>query len=224
MTDTPMTPERLPFFQPGHLYAARMGWPEGRERFRFLCESVTTDARTGQLVAYGQHGRLRTADSQWIWTPNPRTHDDWKGGAWTDITDWTSLLAEVDRLRKALSDATGQVAELEDDLGKAAAEAAALRQRLHEAAMARVWTNEDGKKFVFADDLKGPLLGKAAPVDEAAELAEGQAELEAMRRERPAPCRVPDSPDCTCPSPERLLARDELKRVLRGHLFGGGAP
>ncbi|WP_228994355.1 hypothetical protein [Streptomyces sp. DH8] len=109
------------------------------------------------------------------------------------------LLAEVDRLRKALSDATGQVAELEDDLGKAAAEAAALRQRLHEAAMARVWTNEDGKKFVFADDLKKPLLGKTAPVDEAAELAEGAAELEAMRR-------VPDSPDCTWPlTPEQAL-------------------
>ncbi|WP_405187326.1 hypothetical protein OG582_40530 (plasmid) [Streptomyces anulatus] len=41
----------------------------------------------------------------------------------------------------------------------------------------------------------------AAPVDEAAELAEGAAELEAMRREHPAPCRVPDSPDCTCPAP-----------------------
>ncbi|MFD3740496.1 hypothetical protein [Streptomyces sp. NPDC058629] len=107
MTDTPMTPDRLPFFQPGHLYAARMGWPEGRERFRFLCESITTDVGTGQLVAYGQHGRLRTADSQWIWTPNPRTHDDWKGGAWTDITDWAYLLAEVDRLR-------ARVAELEE--------------------------------------------------------------------------------------------------------------
>ncbi|MDX5526139.1 hypothetical protein PV677_36330 [Streptomyces sp. DE06-01C] len=39
----------------------------------------------------------------------------------------------------------------------------------------------------------------AAPVDEAAEMAEAEAELEAMRREHPAPCRVPDSPDCTCP-------------------------
>jgi len=35
----------------------------------------------------------------------------------------------------------------------------ALQQRLHEAAMAKVWTNEDGKKFVFVDDLTGPLLG-----------------------------------------------------------------
>ncbi|MYX67379.1 hypothetical protein K388_05562 [Streptomyces sp. KhCrAH-43] len=68
------------------------------------------------------------------------------------------LLAEVDRLRAALSEATDQVAELESDLGGATAESAALKQRLHEAAMARVWTNEDGKKFVFVDDIKGPLL------------------------------------------------------------------
>lgn len=40
------------------------------------------------------------------------------------------------------------------------------------------------------------------PVDEAAELAEGQAGLEDIRREHPAPCRVPDSPDCTCPTAE----------------------
>ncbi|MCX4606776.1 hypothetical protein OG402_40845 [Streptomyces anulatus] len=49
----------------------------------------------------------------------------------------------------------------------------------------------------------------AAPVDEAAELAEGAAELEAMRREHPAPCRVPDSPDCTCPvTPDQALRID----------------
>ncbi|MET4670811.1 hypothetical protein [Streptomyces sp. PvR018] len=41
---------------------------------------------------------------------------------------------EVDRLRKALSDATGQVAELEDGLGQASAENAALRERIREAA------------------------------------------------------------------------------------------
>lgn len=81
---------RPSFFQPGHLYAARVGWPDGRERFRFRCESVTTDPETGQPRALGQHGRLRTADGAWIWTPNPRTFDDWRGGAWTDITDEAS--------------------------------------------------------------------------------------------------------------------------------------
>ncbi|MFF8299556.1 hypothetical protein ACF07M_29910 [Streptomyces globisporus] len=44
----------------------------------------------------------------------------------------------------------------------------------------------------------------AAPVDEAVEMAEAEAELAAMRREHPDPCRVPDSPDCTCPAEPSL--------------------
>lgn len=75
------------FFEPGHTYAARVGWPGGRERFRFICESVATDPDTGKPRALGKHGRRGTADGEWIWTPNPRTYDDWRGGAWTDITD-----------------------------------------------------------------------------------------------------------------------------------------
>jgi hypothetical protein len=75
------------FFQPDHTYAARVGRPGGRERFRFLCESVTTDPETGNPRALGQHGRLRTADGEWIWRPNHRTFDDWRGGAWADITE-----------------------------------------------------------------------------------------------------------------------------------------
>jgi hypothetical protein len=31
-------------------------------------------------------------------------------------------------------------------------------RKLHEIAMVKVWTNEDGKRFVFADDLAGILL------------------------------------------------------------------
>jgi hypothetical protein len=76
------------FFETGRIYAARAGWPGGYERFRFYCTEVTTDPRTGEPRAYGWHGRLRTADDAWIWTPNPRTFDDWNsGGTWTDITD-----------------------------------------------------------------------------------------------------------------------------------------
>ncbi|WP_055695809.1 hypothetical protein [Streptomyces prasinopilosus] len=75
------------FFEPGHTYAVRVGRPGGRERFRFYCESVTTDPETGRPHALGQHGRLRTADGEWIWTPNPRTYDDWRSGAWTDVTE-----------------------------------------------------------------------------------------------------------------------------------------
>lgn len=170
------------------------------------------------------------------------------------------LLGEVDRLRTALSDASDQVAGRDDEIGSLSARlhhldrnalpelrreieshkegkarwrrrAEEAEARLHDAAMARVWTNEDGKKFVFADDLKGPLLGtppaegEQAPLrgrdrlnaktvadaeathwkrlgidaPEAAEQAESLSVLDAMRAQHPAPCRVPDSPDCTCP-------------------------
>ena len=35
----------------------------------------------------------------------------------------------------------------------------ALNKRLHDAGMTRVWTNEDGKKFVFLEDIAPALLG-----------------------------------------------------------------
>lgn len=35
----------------------------------------------------------------------------------------------------------------------------ALQRRLHDAAMVKVWKNEDGKRFVFVDDLAPALLG-----------------------------------------------------------------
>ncbi|WP_328313148.1 hypothetical protein OG432_24715 [Streptomyces sp. NBC_00442] len=53
--------------------------------------------------------------------------------------DVPALLAELDRLR------------VERD---------ALKDRLHRAALARTWRNEDGKKFVFVEDIAGPLLGR----------------------------------------------------------------
>lgn len=38
-----------------------------------------------------------------------------------------------------------------------------LKKRLHDAAMTRTWTNEDGKKFVFVEDIAPPLLGTTEP-------------------------------------------------------------
>ncbi|WP_406224998.1 hypothetical protein [Streptomyces anulatus] len=137
------------------------------------------------------------------------------------------LEAEVDRLRKALSDAADQVAELDDELGKASAHTHFLERNTLPDLHRQIERHKDGKarwrKRAETAEAKFAEL-TAAPVDEAVEMAEGEAELEVMRREHPAPCRVPDPPDCTCPSPERLLARDELKKMLRGHLFGGGTP
>lgn len=39
------------------------------------------------------------------------------------------------------------------------AERDALQQRLNQAAMTRTWRNEDGKKFVFVEDIAPALLG-----------------------------------------------------------------
>lgn len=46
-----------------------------------------------------------------------------------------------------------------DRAEKAEPERDALQERLHQAAMAKVWTNEDGKKFVFVEDIAPALLG-----------------------------------------------------------------
>jgi hypothetical protein len=56
---------------------------------------------------------------------------------------------------------------------------------------------------------------RAADQNEAAELAEGRALLDAMRADHPAPCRVPDSPDCTCPVEYGIAVDNEYgQRVL----------
>ncbi|MCW7941607.1 hypothetical protein AAW14_06045 [Streptomyces hygroscopicus] len=57
-------------------------------------------------------------------------------------------------------------AVLEEDVPALLAELAAVRaerdalaKRLHDAAMTRTWRNEDGKKFVFVEDIAPALLG-----------------------------------------------------------------
>ena len=72
-------------------------------------------------------------------------------------------LARAERLRENADFHLGQEMArrqlAEKETAELRARVAELEKRLHAAAMARVWTNEDGKRFVFADDLKGPLLG-----------------------------------------------------------------
>lgn len=154
------------------------------------------------------------------------------------------LLAEVDRLRKALLDTADQVAERDNELGgvhvemdrlrresrhhqdgkarwrsraeKAEARVAeyerpstesernALRQSFAElTAQAREDRDYEGAFNVECDLRKREEQWKRedaanARSTKAVELAEGLAGLDAMRADHPAPCRVPDSPDCTC--------------------------
>ncbi|MFJ6487090.1 hypothetical protein [Streptomyces californicus] len=198
MTDTPMTPDRD---------------PSRREELLFmLLHGGARDAAIAQRVV-----DLALAEAR------------------------AEQKAEVDRLREELSDARAEPAEtvrvmnaLRRPRDTAEARARELEEQErslerstlpdlhrqvehHKVGKAR-WRKRAETAEARVAELKG------TPVSEAVEMAEAEAELEAMRRKHPAPCRVPDSPDCTCPSTERLLAGDELKRAIRGHLFGGGTP
>ena len=83
-----------------------------------------------------------------------------------DDAEYAQAIGERNQSRSMLREACDQIAALESDLGDAMARAAeltcdrdALQKRLHDAAMAKVWTNEDRKKFVFVEDLAPALLG-----------------------------------------------------------------
>ena len=108
-----------------------------------------------------------------------------------------------------------RVAELEG----AVEGAHGLAVRLDEFAENALRVDDRELYTAIASDLRARLA--RASQNEAAELAEGMAGLDAMRADHPAPCRVPDSPDCTCPDGEAPLEEDELRASLRGHLFGG---
>lgn len=75
--------------------------------------------------------------------------------------DVPALVAEVERLRAALRDAAEQVAEADDAVGAAIARAHTAETKLHAVAMVKAWKNEDGKRFVFADELFAAVAGDA---------------------------------------------------------------
>lgn len=51
----------------------------------------------------------------------------------------------------------------QDDNKRLRDENAALQQRLHDAATAKIWKNEDGKKFIFVEDIAPALFGIKRP-------------------------------------------------------------
>lgn len=51
------------------------------------------------------------------------------------------------------------ITPLLDAVSRIAAERDTRQERLHQAALAKVWRNEDGKKFVFVEDIAPALLG-----------------------------------------------------------------
>lgn len=74
--------------------------------------------------------------------------------------------AEIQRLKARVTELEKANAGLDDlriraiDKGdQLRAERDALQDRLHKVALAKVWTNEDGKKFVFVEDIANALYG-----------------------------------------------------------------
>ncbi|MGC5534243.1 hypothetical protein [Streptomyces sp. SR-10] len=188
MTDTPMTPDRLRF-------VVRQLDPKC-----FVVDDTTTalsyDMRATRPAAQKDADRRNEASVERAATraifalksppPDGSAHfqSGWDAGldaaieaAQASVKEpVNALMAEVKRLRAALSDAASQVAELESDLGGTSAENAQLRARVAELT--------------------------AAPVDEAVEMTEAEVELEAMRREHPAPCEeFRQDGECSCPVP-----------------------
>jgi hypothetical protein len=66
---------------------------------------------------------------------------------WGHFNDMQRMLAEQ------------VITPLLDTISRIAAERDALRDRLHQIALVKVWTNEDGKRFVFADDIAHATFG-----------------------------------------------------------------
>lgn len=112
-----------------------------------------------------------------------------------------ALLAEVDRLRAEQAENEGVIRALRRHRDTAEARVAELESATGTArAMHRKHADSE---HCQADDMTWPCPTVTALSEaETAELTEGPAELDAMRVDHPAPCRVPDSPDCTCPVTE----------------------
>lgn len=76
--------------------------------------------------------------------------------------DVPQLVAEVRGLRIQAAKDQAQIANHQPvlaELDRLRAHAAGLERRLHDAAMTRTWRNEDGKTFVFVEDIAPALLG-----------------------------------------------------------------
>lgn len=72
------------------------------------------------------------------------------------------LVAEVKRLQAALKDACEQVTQADDREAAAAARAHAAEAKVRRVGMAKTWTNEDGKKFAFVEDVCAALADQPA--------------------------------------------------------------
>lgn len=77
---------------------------------------------------------------------------------WLD-RHYARQIEESVQLRRELDQAQQQFNELSREASAVGRERDELKNQLHQAAMTKVWTNEDGKRFVFVEDLAPALLG-----------------------------------------------------------------
>ncbi|MFJ3083058.1 hypothetical protein ACIPJG_25340 [Streptomyces halstedii] len=103
-----------------------------------------------------------------------------------------ALVRRADELVTENATLRDRVTELE-----AAGSRLAAVERLAEEADDKCNSTVDTDLLLDALGLNADTPSDARVADE---LAEGLAGLDAMRADHPAPCRVPDSPDCTCPA------------------------
>jgi hypothetical protein len=67
--------------------------------------------------------------------------------------DVAIALREIDRLREALASYQSESAQYDRDHERLSAELKQARAKVRAVEQAHCWTNEDGKRFVFAEDL-----------------------------------------------------------------------
>ncbi|MGW2594772.1 hypothetical protein ACWCXC_31525 [Streptomyces sp. NPDC001515] len=169
MTDTPMTQDRERMIRMRRTHC---------EASRFETEDERPLHEWGPSQYPTQEMCQRCTVMRW-WAEEPDT-------------DEAVLLAEVDRLRAELVEDDGVMRALRRQRDAAESRLAATERLVEEA-------RDKGNHTVDTNLLLDALRLDGAPADEAADLAQALANLEAMRVDHPAPCRVPDSPDCTCP-------------------------
>lgn len=86
------------------------------------------------------------------WTHGKRISTDGRGDEfWCQSCGATVFLAVCDR--------RPGTATLQAEIEQLKARVEELQKRLNDAAMTKVWRNEDGKKFVFVEDIAPALLG-----------------------------------------------------------------
>ncbi|MEU4967839.1 hypothetical protein [Streptomyces smyrnaeus] len=202
MSETPMTPEREQAVREAVLGEV-VAWlvKKAREHRAKGPQYAKQADVIGKLASKVQRGAVRP-DNLATLPPGEEPAPE----------DAPALAAEVEALRGQLAEACGGTSAVVERMRQQQERIAELEKRLHDAAMTRTWTNEDGKKFVFVEDVAPALLGYEAEGGEEREFVE-------------TPCGpAPNSSEpggAACATHERLMWHAEGEHELCGPECGG---